>query len=286
MHIGALTPQVMQEARERLTDAATATLARNLPFASKAGRAAAGLGLVTSSTSGPPPLARTTIQLDPDKIRALRLRKSVITSARLHDAEARQGSARGRWYMVTTTYAPGSAVSPRDISGMVRHLRRSFHKLAARKGHRGAVFRYLWVGELQKRLVPHYHMLLWVPRGYWFGKPDETGAWPHGDTEFAPARNAVGYLAKYASKFTADMAKHFPKGFRTHAVGGLNDESKRELRWWKSPEDARTFLGVHADIRKVTGGYFDKLTGEFWPSPWRVYFDRGRTFAYKIEAIT
>ncbi|MBB3344518.1 hypothetical protein [Luteimonas sp. RC10] len=104
-------------------------------------------------------------------------------------------------------------------------------------------------------------------------------------TKIERARNAVGYLAKYASKFCGAMAEAFPKGFRTHGVGGLNDESKRELRWWKSPQDARDALGVDADIRKVPGGYADKRTGEFWPSPWRVYFDKGRVIAWKLEAI-
>lgn len=85
-----------------------------------------------------------------------------------------------------------------------------------------------------------------------------------------PARHAVGYLAKYASKFTPECAEAMPHGFRSHGVGGLGDEARRELRWWKSPKEAREVLGLLADIRKIVGGYMDKLTGAFWPSPWRV----------------
>lgn len=104
-------------------------------------------------------------------------------------------------------------------------------------------------------------------------------------TQIEKARNCVGYLAKYASKFTSLVAAAFPKGFRTHGVGGLGDESKRELRWWKAPREARDALGVAADIRKTKGGYFDRLTGEMWPSPWKVTFLFGRTFAWKVITL-
>lgn len=269
-------------AASRASDTATAQVAAALPFASKAGRAAACLGLVPSSTSGPT-LGRIAIELDQNRIRAARLKKSVITGARLHDQEARKGSARGAWYMLTATYREGSNSSPRDVSNLVRGVRRYFHNLARRKGQGRPLFRYLWVGELTKRLRPHYHLLIWIPRGYFLPKADRQGWWPHGMTKIEKARNAVGYLAKYASKFTGAMAEAFPKGFRTHGIGGLGEESRRELRWWKAPQEAREALGPDADIRKTFGGYTDKRTGEFWPSPWRVFFDRGRVIAWKLE---
>ncbi len=75
-------------------------------------------------------------------------------------------------------------------------------------------------------------------------------------------------MAKYASKFCSEAACYLFRGFRTHAVGGLNKESQRELRWWKSPLDAREALGSFADICKVLGGYADKFIGEIWPFFW------------------
>lgn len=247
------------------------------------GRAAVALGLVPSSTSD---TRRVSIELDRNRIRAQRLQKSVITSARLHDEETRQGSARGAWYMLTTTYADGRRSSPRDISELLKRLRGHFNRLIrSRERFHGQVFRYLWVGELTKRLRPHYHILIWIPKGIYLPKADQRGWWPHGSTQIEKARSAVGYLAKYASKFTADVADAFPKGFRTHGVGGLGPESKRELRWWKSPSEARDSLGPLADIRKALGGYVDKLTGEFWPSPWRVYFDQGRVIAWRLQPL-
>lgn len=244
------------------------------------------LGLVPSSTSGHG-VQSLTIELDQNRIRAMRLRKSIITGARLHDQEAQAGSIRGAWYMLTATYREGSNYGPRDVSCLVRGIRRFFDR-AVRLRYRSyrPRFRYLWVGELTQRLRPHYHLLIWIPRGIFLPKADTAGWWPHGMTKIEKARNAVGYLAKYASKFTGAMAEAFPKGFRTHAVGGLSGESKRELRWWRAPKDARDALGEHADIRKVQGGYADKRTGFFWPSPWRCFFDKGRVFAWKLEPIT
>jgi hypothetical protein len=187
--------------------------------------------------------------------------------------------------MLTATYRSGSDAGARDVSELVKRIRGYFYCIVGRKGLGGARFRYFWVGELTKALRPYYYFLIWFFRGFWIGKPDAKGWWPYGSTKMERARNAVGYLAKYASKFCAEMAEAFPKGFRTHGVGGLGDESKRELRWWKAPKDARDAFGEAADIRKAFGGYVNKHTGEFWFSPWRVYFLKGRTIVWKIEAI-
>lgn len=265
-------------AAARRTEMATAKIQQHGFSAAAGGRR---LGLVHSSTSD---TRRVSLTLDPNHIRALRLKKSVITGARLHDQEAKQGSFRGAWYMLTTTYRNGSDAGPRDISETLKRIRGFFNR-AVRLRYRGyrPRFRYLWVGELTKAGVPHYHVLIWIPRGIFIPKADRAGWWPHGHTKIEKARNAVGYLAKYASKFVPDMAAAFPKGFRTHAVGGLDNESKRELRWWKAPKSARDVLGALADIRKALGGYVDKITGEFWPSPWKVISDRGRIIVWKME---
>lgn len=247
-------------------------------------REALALGLVHYKTSdNAPKHGRLSIEIDPLLARAQRLRKSVITSARLHDQEAKKGSRRGAWYMLTLTYRDGSNSGPRDVSELLKRMRGHFNGIVSRaRRFAGEVFRYLWVGELTQRGRPHYHLLIWVPKGIYFGKVDRRGWWPHGSSQIEKARNAVGYLAKYASKFTSVIAGAFPKGFRTHGCGGLDTESRRELRWWKAPVSAREALGGEADIRKCQGGYFDKLTGEFWSSPWRVTFAFGRTIAWKV----
>jgi hypothetical protein len=261
------------------------------------GAAAAGLVLSTTSDTAhlyglnaePQPLAapkltgaasKVILEIDPMASRAKRCRKSILTGARLHVEETQSAGVRGRWAMVTCTYRPGSDASPRDISGLLKCIRSYLGRLGCAGGR--AHFRYLWCLELTKARVPHYHVLVRLPRGVTLPKPDKRGWWPHGSTRIEWARKAVGYLAKYASKFTRDVCDAIPKGFRTHAVGGLNAESKRQLRWWKSPLDAREALGLMADIRKSLGGYLDRVTGAFWPSPWRVFLTPdGRVFAWK-----
>ncbi|MBZ3144481.1 inovirus-type Gp2 protein, partial [Xanthomonas perforans] len=229
-------------------------------------RAALALGLVHYKTTHTQTSKGTvTIEIDPLQARAQRLRKSVITGARLHDEETKKGSFRGAWYFLTLTYADGRDSSACDIRELLTRMRGHFNRTKSRRGRWDREsFRYVWVGELTKRFRPHYHVMLWVPKGMFFGKVDQRGWWPHGSSQIEKARNCVGYLAKYASKFTAITAAAFPKGFRTHGCGGLNTESKRELRWWKAPKDAREALGGEADIRKAKGGWFDRLTGEFW----------------------
>jgi len=253
-------------------------------------REALALGLVNYKTTGPQQrVGRLTLEIDPLQSRASRLKKSVITSARLHDQEAKNGGFRGAWYFLTLTYREGCDSRPCDIKELLRHMRRHFNRARSRTARWAREsFRYVWVGELTQRLRPHYHVMVWVPKGMFFGKVDQRGWWPHGSSQIEKARNCVGYLAKYASKFTAFTAGAFPKGFRTHGVGGLNEESRRELRWWKASREARQALSGNADvcgdadIRKTKGGWFDKLTGEFWPSPWKVTFIFGRTIAWKL----
>lgn len=289
MHASARRTEMASEAMQRIKRASGASLnsylaAAPVALTQEGQREALALGLVHYKTSdNGPKHGRLSIEIDPLLARAQRLRKSVITSARLHDQEAKKGSRRGAWYMLTLTYRDGSNSGPRDVSELLKRMRGHFNGIVSRaRRFAGEVFRYLWVGELTQRGRPHYHLLIWVPKGIYFGKVDHRGWWPHGSSQIEKARNAVGYLAKYASKFTSIIAASFPKGFRTHGCGGLNTESRRELRWWKAPVSAREALGGEADIRKCQGGYFDKLTGEFWPSPWRVTFAFGRTIAWKV----
>lgn len=255
---------------------------RGLLQPTKSGRGeASAAGLVSSTTSG---RDRLEIEIDRFAVRAKRLKKNVITGARLHVQEAQAQGLRGRWVFLTTTYRPGVDACPRDMSRLLKFVRRYFSAACRRAyGANRLRLRYLWVLELTKNLRPHYHVLFWLPLKVKLPKPDLMGWWPQGMTNIKVAKYAVGYLAKYASKFCAEAAAFLPKGFRTNGAGGHNEESKRELRWWRAPLEARENLGVVADIRKALGGYADKLTGTFWPSPWKVFFTPdGRTFAWRF----
>lgn len=166
---------------------------------------------------------------------------------------------RYRAAMVTLTYRPGEEWSPRDITGF---LKRARAWLARRK----APLRAVWVLELQKRGAPHYHVLLWLPRGLTLPKPDKRGWWTRGSTRIEWARNPVRYLTKYASKGDAH-ADRLPRGARIFSVLGC----PANLSWWRAAAWLRAIASPGQSIRYRRGGWWivEELA-HAWRTPWRV----------------
>lgn len=224
-------------------------------------------GLVYSQTSGTSP--QGPIRVDRQASRVKRLRCSVLTAARLHVQE------RPRWRvaMLTLTYRPDVDWAPGQISGVVRHIR----QWLARKGFD---MRFVWVQEFTKKGRPHYHMLLWLPLGLTIPKPDKQRWWPWGMTKIEWARNAVGYIAKYASK--GDALVQPAKGARMHGNGGLTGDALVEQRWWKLPgwlrHDVKPSDRVRRSPSGCGGGFVNPGTGEVYKSPWVVFFKHGWVF--------
>ena len=231
--------------------------------------AASGTGLVPSTTTGTPPAGRPSewFLIDRRACRLKRMKKGVLNASRLLDFDAAGEKCRMRRTFVTLTYRPGVEWSPDHVGKFRRCMREWFAR-------RGVVCRFAWVAELTKAGRMHYHLLVWVPRRFILPKADRRGWWPHGSTNVQEARSAIGYLAKYASKGTPE-GHEFPKGARIHGCGGLTSDGKRERRYWLAPLFARDALGGRADIRKIRGGYADRITGEFTPSPWQIWAPRG-----------
>jgi hypothetical protein len=176
--------------------------------------------------------------------------------------------------MLTLTYRPDVNWEPGQISALVRHIRQYL-------GRKGIPMRQVWVQEFTKKGRPHYHLLLWLPLGITLPKPDKRGWWPCGMTKIEWARNAVGYIAKYASK--ADSLALPAKGARMHGSGGLTGEALLEQRWWKLPSWIRADYKVPAEVirRAVAGtggGYVIQSTGEVLRSPYIVFFKHGWVF--------
>ena len=95
----------------------------------------------------------------------------------------------------------------------------------------------------------------------------------------------IGYLCKYLSKGLEPDAPALPKGARCFGAAGHPPEERRELRYRLAPFWVRDALGTWADIRKVKGGWSDRLTGEFARSKWRVWFGGpGCVWAYQVAA--
>lgn len=246
-------------------------------------------GLVPSSTSdtlasaGSPRRSPSPVEIDAKASRLRRMSKSVKTSARLHQVEANANGSRSFLAMLTLTYAPDQDHDKRDISRLLKCVR-EWHR------RRGLHFRYVWVMELHKSGRPHYHVLVWLPRGYRLPKPDARGWWLKGSTRIEGARSAVAYVAKYASKLSnsAQDGSHaefnaLPKGARIHGAGGLSERSKRIRRWWLAPMWARRLWHPSEDPRPAPGGgWLSRVLGSWMPSPWSVRFDQGRVFAHWV----
>jgi hypothetical protein len=175
--------------------------------------------------------------------------------------------------MLTLTYRPDVDWAPGQVSGVVRHIRQWLR----RKGHD---MRFVWVQEFTKRGRPHYHLLLWLPLGLTIPKPDKQGWWPCGMTKIEWARNAVGYIAKYASK--GDSLVQPAKGARMHGNGGLTGDALIEQRWWKLPgwlrHDVKPSDRVRRALPGAGGGFIHPDSGEVYRSPWVVFFKGGSVF--------
>lgn len=212
------------------------------------------------------------IELDTQAARLTRLRRNVLTRARI--IEHTLGRTRQAWF-ITLTYRPETEWQPEHIKAFMLHLRR----WAKSNGH---VLPYVWAAELQKRGAVHYHVVCWLPKSITkatFPKPDQAGWWPHGMSQRVPARNAVGYLAKYVSKGSISTDAKFPKGCRLHGGGGLNIEARASVRWWLLPSWIREAVTPADDVRRAPGGGFvSRATGQWWPS----IYQRLTTGAYRF----
>lgn len=198
--------------------------------------------------------------------RLKRLKCSVLTAARLHAQQKKKWKVA----MLTLTYRPEAEWHPRQVTETLRNIRKYLYR-------KQVEFRYVWVQELTKQGRPHYHCLVWLPLGMTLPKPDKQGWWKHGMTKIEWAKNAIGYIAKYASKGSGPV--QFKKGARLHGNGGVTGEALLEQRWWKLPAWLRNEANIlERWVSRKGGGYVSKLTGEIRESPWEVVFQRGEIF--------
>lgn len=216
-----------------------------------------------------PKTVKTSVVIDPMKSRISKMKKTIITGARLIQDRLCGSQGRNAMFrpcMLTLTYAKTGewdACHIRDFLTTVRNW----------LGRRGHKFRYAWTAELQKRGAVHYHIVIWLPRvGSKFlklPKVDKKGWWKHGSSNIAWAKKAVGYITKYASKGDdLPAGAKFPRGCRLYGVGGLLADDRVVLRFYRAPKFVREHFGEGADIRKVRGGYIDVVSCSFLKSPW------------------
>lgn len=227
-------------------------------------------GLVIFKTSDTALLE--SVEIDQVQARMKRLRRSITWAARLF--EHCLGSRQYKPAMLTLTYRDIDGFKPLHISELIKRIRQWLDR-------RGHTMRYVWVAELQRRGALHYHVLLWLPRGLTLPKPDKQGWWPHGSTRIEWARNAIGYLCKYISKF--DSLGYIPKGARLHGSGGHDEFAKQIRQWVNLPTWLKSLAGVESRYLRVKGvGLVERSTGVHVPSPWWVSFSGNRLVATRL----
>lgn len=195
-----------------------------------------------------------------DDLRYKRLRRNIGVAAKLHEISLPIGKKNHNVVMVTLTYRVDSW-QPFHISRYTDAVRKWMHRRTGEK------LKYLWVAEMQKRGVIHYHVLFWMPRGVTMPKADKQGWWPHGSSRTEKAVAPVKYAMKYASKL--DSKEGFPYGARTYGVGGLVEADRGARRWFNFP----AFIKARASVadrwdRSLGGGWLERATGQIWPSEW------------------
>lgn len=183
-----------------------------------------------------------------------------MTSARLIQEEVDSDrSTRCHALMVTLTYRQDDDWCPLQITAYLKRVRQYFLR-------RSVLIRYIWVHELTKAGKTHYHVLFWLPRCYQMPKADKRGWWPHGMTKTEKVRkNAIAYVAKYASKGTHD---DLPKGARLCGSGGLSADARDQRAWWGCPGYVRAWCPDYSDRprRAEGGGWIAKSSGDYLPA--------------------
>jgi hypothetical protein len=192
-----------------------------------------------------------------------RVRRTVLESAAAIQRDLQSSGVRYRAALVTCTYRPGVAWSPRHLTGALKSLNEWSRR-------RGGWVRNVWRLEFTKRGVPHYHVVCWLPKGTTMPKWDNRGWWPHGMTNAKWARSPVGYIAKYAAK-DADWPPGTcgTVGARWCGAGGLSVALRVAIRWACAPAWLRG-LGWDTDtpLRRVGSRW--RVGAWLYRSPWSV----------------
>jgi hypothetical protein len=234
------------------------------------GSAAPALVLDILKTSDTQPFA---FEVDQIAARLKRMRRSITVASQLIGFQLL--GEKYAPHMITLTYKPGIEWRPYHVTEFIKRVRQYASRRAV------DVLPFVWVAELQKRGAVHYHVIFWLPTRLSMPKPDKQGWWPHGFTNSARARNAIGYLIKYSTKGNGEQ--RFPKGLRLSGNGGIDKSGRTIRRWSNLPTWLRELGGVNARyVRKVGLGMVEVATGLQMQTPFRVSYCSGVVIVQKL----
>ena len=193
-----------------------------------------------------------------------RKRLTRIISEQLRNAKA----VNLRAVAVTLTYRDTGCFSSKHISAFLDRLRRGLKRL-------GHSLPYAWVLECAECL--HYHLILWLPRGYVLDMAKLSKWWPWGSTWVAGCRSVKAW-GRYMSKF--DSTTKLPKGARLYGHGGLDAAGKVAVSRAALPRWLLALLPACNCARRCRGGgWVNMATGEIHLSPY-IWTPRGAVLSF------
>lgn len=177
---------------------------------------------------------------------------------RVIEAQSRYAKvANLRAVALTLTYRNAAAFSRKHISAFLDRVRSALKRM-------GYSLPYAWVLECARQL--HYHLLVWLPRGYTLDPAKLSKWWPWGSTWVASCRSVKAW-GRYMAKF--DSTAKLPKGARLYGYGGLDEDGKLAVSRAALPRWLLVLLPAgHRARRCPGGGWVDIVTGEIYRSPY------------------
>lgn len=189
-------------------------------------------------------------------------KKRLRISRRKHKAvtkEQRRIARDGGLYAVAVTLTYANSV---DFSS--KHVSRFMNCLRVKLKRQGHSLPYTWV--LERASTLHYHLLLWLPRGFKLSHRDLKSWWPWGST-WCEACRKVSKWAKYMRK--SDTKTKLPHSARVFGCGGLDETGKEEVRKAMLPRWLALLMPASAILRRIPRiGWVDMSTGDIFECPW------------------
>lgn len=158
---------------------------------------------------------------------------------------------------VTLTYRDSRDFAQKHVSKFLEALRKSL-------GRAGYELSYAWVLECARQL--HYHLIVWLPRGYRLDDARLAKWWTWGNTWRETCRSVKAW-SSYMGKF--DSIVKLPKRARIWGCGGLDNEGQTAVARAGLPLWLRKVLPQDHRARRLAGeGWVDLETGQLHHSPY------------------
>ncbi|MFZ7321240.1 rolling circle replication-associated protein [Comamonas jiangduensis] len=151
-----------------------------------------------------------------------------------------------------------------------KHITRFLSCLRSKLKRQGHQLLYAWV--LERAGALHYHLALWLPRGFKLDSAELAKWWPWGSTWNEACRKVSAWI-HYISK--RNCKKDLPKGARAFGCGGLDAQGKQTTQYAMFPRWLKAAVPPSAKVKRVAKvGWINMETGEVYESPW-IWTPRG-----------